>query len=221
MIPKEHPAMTDTQPTEATDPLLAFVLSILTPLLATGGFTGAAQAARQAIAAYTTAGQNQWINIAQIVGFALASLDNLRLSADPDLSVSMKLKLRGNANALALSSQRTTATLETHPQTPQPDDTAAIAEALASLEQARIDIQQPAPPAEPTPKPATRQEIWATAMTEMAAECSRNLGKLPPRERRAEIIRIGALSATASHLARGGATPAKSGLLNTTAMGNF
>jgi len=66
---------------ETTDPLLAFILSCLTPLLATSSLADAANAARQAIAAYNATAADQLLTIAQVVGFAIAALDNLRLSA--------------------------------------------------------------------------------------------------------------------------------------------
>ena len=96
----------------APDPLLTCVLGLITPLLATAGIADPAIAARQAIAAYRAAGEEQLISIAQIVAFAMASLDNLRLSMPADLSMSMKLKLRGNANALNRVAQQVTATLD-------------------------------------------------------------------------------------------------------------
>ena len=40
-------------------------------------------------------------------------------------------------------------------------------------------------------------------MTDIAAECSRNLANLSPKQRRAETIRIAALKAAARHLSRG------------------
>ncbi|MDB5399230.1 MAG: hypothetical protein JWQ55_1248 [Rhodopila sp.] len=210
---------------EPSNPLLAFILTILTPLLLTSSLTEATRAAHQMIAAYKAAGEDQLINIAQIAGFALTSLDNLRLSAAPDLSLSMKLKLRGNANALNRSSQRSTTTAAEPqlPKTAAPDDTAAEAEALAALEQARIAIKRPNPITPITPQPTyqsdqSRETIWANAMTEVAAESARNLAKLPPSQRRAEIIRIGALSEAASHLTRTSASN-RSTLLTTTALG--
>lgn len=210
-----------TEPaTETNDPLLAFVLSVLTPLLMTGDAEDAEQAnhaARQAIAAYKTAARDQLISIAQMVGFALASLDNLRLSAAPNLSLSMKLKLRANANALHRSTRRGAAALERQPCEDQPDD--CLAQAEAAVEQVQTERQdtnplEPAPPSE-----NDRKRTWANAMTDVAAECSRTLAKLPPGQRRVETIRISALSDIARHLAEGGATPSKSTLLNTTSLG--
>ena len=101
--------------TQPADLLMEFVLSLLVPFLTTGSLTDPAlarRAAQETIAAYKAAGQDQLVTIAQLVAFALASLDNLRLSMPQDLSLSMKLKLRGTANALNRSSQRATATLD-------------------------------------------------------------------------------------------------------------
>jgi hypothetical protein len=214
---------------ETTDPLLAFILSCLTPLLATSSHADAANAARQAIAAYNATAADQLLTIAQVVGFAIAALDNLRLSAAPDISLSLKLKLRGNANALNLSTQRTTKTFGTPhrdvaaPIEPQPDPEAEAA-ALAALASARAALQKPAKH-QPTPQPIPttpptqdRKTIWANAMTDIAAECSRNLAQLPPRQRHAEVLRIAALSNTARHLANGGAIPSKADLLSSTAI---
>ncbi|HEX4368274.1 MAG TPA: hypothetical protein VH023_15660 [Rhodopila sp.] len=180
-----------------TGPLMTFVVALLTPLLLTGGITDIAlarQAARQAIDAYNAAGGDQLVTVAQIVGFALASLDNLRLSADPDRSVSMTLKLRGNANALNRSTQRSTAALEI--QRRDTRDEADEQAALAGLEQAQTQLQPP----QPTQAPV---HPWASAMTQVAAECARDLARLPPAQRRTEIIRINALSQAATHLTSG------------------
>lgn len=194
------------------DPLLQVILSLLTPLLMAGGITDtglARQAALQAIAA-CNGGDGSLVTIAQIVGFAIAALDNLRLSADPDLSLSMKLRLRGNANALHGSGQRSTAALASQQpnlEDPNPIAPAAIEPPAPEAIAAEWPVSQspePAHPLQPAPDPSHgRDLLWASAMTDIAAECSRNLGRLPPAERRAEIIRINALKATARQLARG------------------
>jgi hypothetical protein len=348
--------------------LMQFMLGAVTPFLMTGGIADADVAARQTIMAYDPAGHDQLITVAQIVGFALASLDNLRLSAAADLSAAMKLRLRGNAAALNRVSQRNMGALEAQRhaiEDPTPAlDGLARTEALASLEGARNDVEsarihfaevqqtrarhavnhyaedphaedphaedphaedrhaedrhtqdqhagnqraqdqhtqdplaenqravnqhtqdqhtqdsqaanqrariqraddhqaderfadlrrakprhadrQPAgldqPPFQrpqhgrsaiapakiaaattqsgPTAEPQQSYKLsWANAMTDVAAECSRNLAKLAPADRRAEIIRIGALSETARHLARGETTSNKSELLASTSL---
>ena len=104
--------MTQAQPDGS---LMPFLLAVLTPFLTAGGILDpdlARQAATEAIAAY---GDRQLLTTGQVVAFALAALENLRLSAPPDLSLSMKLKLRGNANALNRSSQKASATQPPNP----------------------------------------------------------------------------------------------------------
>ena len=168
------------------NPLQAFILTLLTPILPEA-------AARQAIAAYKSTGPDQLITIAQIVGFAVTALDNLRLSMPEDLSLSMKLRLRGNANALTRTSQRATAALDTQRRDPEP-----------------------APPAEPQ-NDRQRDLSWASAMTDVAAEFAAELPNLPPEQRAAHQSRINALSRTATALKRGD-IPLKSRLLGSTAL---
>lgn len=202
---------------QSPDLLQEFALALIGPMLAAGGIGDPALARRAAIdtiAAYRAAGRDQLVSVMQLIGFAMVSLDSLRLSLPAELSLAMKLKLRGNANALNRSAQRNTATLEQQRRDadspPPEDDSVATAAALASLEQARVMVTAPEIPAPVVPAPAKtepqgsddqeRRRLWANAMTDVAAECSRNLNKLPPAQRRAEIIRIGALSATVQQL---------------------
>jgi hypothetical protein len=164
-------------------PLTEVILGFLTPLMLAAGLADTAlarRAAQEAIAAYPP--DAPLTATAQVVGFAMAALDSLRLAAPAELAVTTKLRLRGSANALSRSSQR-----------------AAV-------------VAQPAPRpagAAPEPRPARSVELaWADAMTDVAAECARDLAKLPPKQRRAEIIRINALNATAQKIRAGeGGTP--------------
>ena len=196
----------------------------------TAGLTDVArarQAAAEAIAAYRAAGAEQLVSIAQIVGFALASLDNLRLSATPERSVSMTLRLRGNANALNRAAQQATVTLAAQrqdaprmegpgmdapgmdapgmdapgmdaPERIAPDQTNA--EHPPQAADPMVDHAEPTAPGRPTEQ--RRRLAWADAMAGVAAECSRSLALLAPAQRRAEMIRIGALNATAQQLRR-------------------
>jgi hypothetical protein len=208
--------MTETQPAGL---LTGFVVSLLVPFLMAGGITDidvARRAAAETIAAYKAGGQDEIVTIAQTVAFALASLDNLRLSMQADLSLSMKLKLRGNANALNRSSRDATTTLDSQRRdTPaaEPDPT----ELRAALETAKTVVQQ----AQTTPHAAnpTGREIdlsWASAMTDVAAEFSAELPNLQPAQRRTHLARIGALSEIARTLGRGDAPPLKARLLGGT-----
>jgi hypothetical protein len=198
--------------------LMPFLLAVLTPFLTAGGILDpdlARQAAIETIAAYQAADNRELLTTTtQIVAFALASLENLRLSAPPDLSLSMKLKLRGNANALNRTSQKTAATLDIQrddspAETPDQDP----AEIMASLKSAQTIITQ----AQPS---LIRQGDlrWGQAMTDIAVEYTAELPTLPPEKRRAHFARIGALSKIASMLGRGDAPPLKSRLLASTAM---
>jgi DNA polymerase III gamma/tau subunit len=217
-------------------PLMEVILSFLTPLLLAGGITEidlARRAAREAIAAHQTGGS--LVSIAQAVAFAMASLDSLRLSVPQDLSVTMKLRLRGNANALNRSSHRAAsppprprpndapAQTEASRQSQASVPTAAPGQSEASVPtaaspraEAPAQTAASAPAASasngpPKPQPAEtdrrREHAWANAMTDVAAECSRNLATLSPNQRRAETIRIAALNAAARQLSRSGATP--------------
>ena len=107
------------------DPLQEIIVTLLLPLLPKAD--QARDAAGQAIAACRAQGQENLVSIAQIVGFALTALDNLRLSMPEDLSLSMKLKLRGNANALGRSSQRAAVTKARHQASAPPTSPGATA----------------------------------------------------------------------------------------------
>jgi hypothetical protein len=210
--------------TQPSDPMMGFVISLLTPFLMGAGITDidlARRAAAETIAAYQAAGpspNNQLVSIAQTVAFALASLDNLRLSMPADLSLSMKLKLRGNANALNRSSRDATTTLDSQrrdTQAAEPDPT----KLLAALEDTKTLVQQ----ARTTPPPAnpTDREIdlsWASAMTDVATEYTAELAQLQPAQRRTHLARIGALSEIARTLGRGDAPPLKARLLGGTSL---
>jgi len=175
-------------------PMLELVLNLLTPFLIAGGLTDptlARQAAAETIAAYNA--PDQPLTVAQIITFALAAIDNLRLSLPEDVSLSMKLKLRGNANALNRASQKAAASLETtKPQTPADPPTAT-----------------------PT---QSQDQAWAAAMTDVATEYTAKLANLPPAQHRTQRARIDALSDTAHALNTGKAPPFKARLLGGTAM---
>ncbi|WP_428492641.1 hypothetical protein [Rhodopila sp.] len=209
-----------TTPTDRADHLLGVVLAMLTPLLTVGGVQDARLAALQAIAACQTGGQGNLVSISQIVGFAIASLDNLRLSAPPELSLSMKLKLRGNANALSRTSLNVSAAgahppplaAADLPERPPPpaaepdrDDADHHSSAIAELRKVRDQLRQ-ARAADPAGEPLTprqRDLAWASAMTEVAAEYSTGLADLPAAQQRIELTRINALTRTAGALTRG------------------
>lgn len=167
------PTMPDPIP-QTPSPLTQVMLSFLTPLMLAAGLTDTALARRAAQEAIAACPSGAPLTAsAQAIGFAMAALDSLRLAAAPDVAVTTKLRLRGNANALNRSSQRSAGSQPTSQHTvPQPKPNRAV------------------------------KRAWANAMTDVAAECARDLAKLPPHQRRAEVIRINALRATA-HQIRG------------------
>jgi DNA repair ATPase RecN len=181
--------------TQQTNPLMPFLLAVLTPFLMAAGIPDpdlARQAATETINAYKATTQDQLVTTAQIIAFAFASLENLRLSAPEDLSLSMKLKLRSNANALNRASQKAAATLETQRKTPAP--------APAQPDERETDL------------------AWAAAMTDVATEYTAELPKLPPAQQRTQQSRINALSKIAQSLGNGTAPPLKDRLLASTAL---
>ncbi len=113
--------MTDSTADSPISPLMAFLLAALSPLMAASlaDLHLARLAAQEAIAAYKIRGQDELVTVAQIVGFALTALDNLRLSMPAELSLSMKLKLRGNAGALNRAARDSTRMLEKGRVTPE------------------------------------------------------------------------------------------------------
>jgi hypothetical protein len=196
-----------TEPT----PFQAVILSFLAPILAAGTAT-----ARLAIEAYKPTGEDQFLTIAQIVGFGLTGLDTLRLSMPEDLSPTLKLKLRGNANALSKSARLASFTLNdqrraAEPPAPEQDDDAP--QILAALETVRAEVKA----ARPTD---TNEKIdigWADAMTDVAAEFTAELAHLPAKDRSLHLRRISALTETARTLRRGD-VPLKSRLLGSTSL---
>ena len=236
-----HPDIALSRPSDQLlpDQLLQVVVAFLAPLLTIGSVDDARLAARQAIAACTAAGQHSLVSIAQIVGLAMASLDNLRLAAAPDLSLPMKLKLRGNANALSRTSQNAAAipnnrgrpapteakpASDPPPQAsePDPDEAQRQARVIATLRDTHAQVRQAqaAEPAEQPTEPLTQRQCdlsWASAMTEVANESSAGLAALPPEQRRIELMRINALTKIAGDLTRGD-VPLKSRLLGCTSL---
>jgi hypothetical protein len=189
---------------------MELIITLLTPFLIAGGLTDPAlarQTAQETIAAYKVAAPDQLLSVAQIVTFALAAIDNLRLSLPETLSLSMKLKLRGNANALNRAAQKAAAALEA-----QRRDAPAMLPAP--------EVKKPQTPAGASTPAATQSQdlAWAAAMTNVAGEFTAELANLPPIQRPIQLARIGALSDTARTLGSGKAPPLKARLLGSTAM---
>ena len=188
----------------------------------------ARRAAEQALAAYRPRHGGELLPIAQIVGFAVSALDNLRLAAAPAASVNRVLRLRGNAASLSRIAQRAAAGLEQQRRSvPEPADAPGLVAdpgPQAPVQPAPAHPEpSPAPEAMPTADPRTAgqpnpgfENPWAAAMTAVAAELTAALPGLPPSERRAQRIRIDALQQTARSLGQTN----RAQLLSTTTLGN-
>lgn len=156
--------------TEMTDPadnpLLEFLLVVLASIMgaALNDPALARRAAQQAIDAYQPQNTYELIATGQILSFAMAALETLRLAASPDLSPAKTLKLRANANGLNRAARDNTAILDKIRQT-----TAAQA-ALAAWQQPAATPAAPPPATDfPNPNPA-----WAAAMHRVAARLRAN-----------------------------------------------
>ena len=181
-----------------TSPLMAFVVALLSSLMSPSLTDQrlARLAAREALgahrtSAHPTSAQGELVTIAQIVGFALAALDTLRLSMPEALSLSMKLKLRGNANALNRSARDCTHILHKarpDPATPAPDP-------------AIQTTPTPTPIPKPAPQPLTGGE-WGNAMKTVAARLLSDSAIVSPAQRQTDALWIEALTGVAGELAR-------------------
>jgi hypothetical protein len=69
-------------------------------------------AAMETIASYGARTQVELMQIAQIIGFSLAAMDNLALAMADDVPLAMKLRLRGGATALNRAAQQNCRMLE-------------------------------------------------------------------------------------------------------------
>jgi hypothetical protein len=195
--------------TEAADsPLLAFLLavlsSIMTPGLGNAGIGDAGLARRaavQAIEAYQARGTHELIAIGQILSFAMAALDTLRLSAPPDVSLSMKLKLRGNANGLNGAARDNTRILD--------GLRTQSATVFPKLTERAVVVGLPGPggvqPAKVPPADWDNADwdntVWASAMNTVAAKLRADTQTATPDQRTVNALWIDALTGVAKEVA--------------------
>nr|WP_294545477.1 hypothetical protein [uncultured Rhodopila sp.] len=216
--------------------LLNVVVAFLAPMFlwsSGGNITFAQLAAIEALDAYRATGPLSLIAAASIIAFELAALSSLSQSMSEDLSLSMALRLRGNANSMDRAAERNRRTLEQDCRIAESPDLpneaaleAAVADAQLMVQEANARIKAaqqppaPAPGSAARPAPATetaarapmpeaqRRGAWAAAMAEVAGELTADIGKLPPKERAAEMMRVEALTQTAAALVSGAPLPA-------------
>ena len=211
----------------ASDLLANLIIALLAPMFlwsCKGDVVLARTAAAETLDAYCAADNLTLIRAAKVVAFDLATLSSLSLSMFDETSASMALRLRGNANSLDRSAERNRIALEQDRR-----DAALVAQAAdlteadlaASVREVQLLVRQAQartqPAQQPEPQPAPPATVARTPMTEpqrktaragaMAAEMTAKLNGLSPAERAAGIMRIEALTQTATALSSGTALP--------------
>jgi hypothetical protein len=213
--------------------VLELILIFLTPMflyVSDGDLPRARQAAVETLNAYGARSVVGVVIAAKIIAYEIAALASLTQSLADDISPQLALRFRGNANSLDRSADRNRQLLEQQ-RTPagaerltEENAAAAVAEAQQRVQQAVASLRPPVqpvgqpaaqfatqPPTAPMPQPRTsdeqRRTAWADAMAHVAAEFTADLDKLPPAERAKEMMRIRALTESASALVAGITSP--------------
>ncbi len=190
-------------------PLMLFILATLSSMMAPALADQqlARLAAREAIDAYQTRGRRDVLTIGQIIAFAVAALDSLRLSMPAEISLSMKLRLRGNANGLnrsscqctrLLESARTCEGMDVPAARPDPDRTDATTPGDAESVESVADR-----PAVETDKPEARTLTgtdWAVAMKSLAAKLQADAASGSPARPEIDALWIEALKNVGTEL---------------------
>lgn len=194
--------------------LTAVVLNLLIPLMLTAGARDpdhARQAAIEAIDCQIRAGRTGILEIGQIIALSVTAMDSLRLAIGTAVPTDTKVKLCNSARALNRQAENLAGSFGRTPNRSRrseplpvetvavdtPADTAEASEALGALDVLKSELARPETAARAK---AEHRPAWANAMTDVAAECARNLHTLPPLERRMEITRIAALTDAAREL---------------------
>jgi hypothetical protein len=206
--------------------LIELILVLLTPMflcVSDGDIPRARQAAAETLNAYGARSLLGVVLAAKIIAYELAALASLSQSMADDISPQLALRFRGNANSLDRAAERNRQLLERQripagaERLTEENAAAAVAEAQKRVQQAVASLRAPAQPAAqpagpPAIQPATapmpqadmgdeqRRTAWAQAMAHVAAEFTADLDRLPPAERAKEMMRIRALTESASAL---------------------
>jgi len=192
----------DTQ----SGPLLTFVLTMLASMMAPAL---ARLAAREAVEMYRTRGRDEWLTIGQIVGFAVAALDTLRLSMPAEVPVPLKLRLRGNANGLNRSSCACRRLLET----------GRACERVGGRARAEADADGGADLTEAPVTGGLTGTDWADAMQTVAATLATDAAAASPEQREIDAVWIEALNGVGAELRAG--PPAEPGGTRSRLMATF
>nr|WP_294525523.1 hypothetical protein [uncultured Rhodopila sp.] len=217
--------MSQPDPDDNPNILLNAVLSLLAPMFlwSTGGdIVFARLAAIETLEAYRATGPRSLITATKIIAFELAALWSLSQSMSEDVSLSMTVRLRGNANSMDRAAERNRRTLEEDCRYAESPDLpaeasldAAVANAQRMVQEShdriRADRQVAAGAPVATVAGATTDQqwrtAWAAAMTQVAGEITAEMGRVSPKERAADKIRVEALTASAARLVSGAPLP--------------
>jgi hypothetical protein len=200
--------------------LLELVLVLLTPMflcVSGGDIPAARQAALETLNAYGARSVLGLIIAAKIIAYELAALASLSQSLADDIPPPLALRFRGNATSLDRSAERNRQALERQrlpagaERLTEDKAAAAVAAAQKRVQQAVASLRPAAQTdaaAQVRMSDAERRTAWAQAMAHVAAEFTADLEQLPPAERAKEMMRIEALTESASALVAGIAPPA-------------
>jgi hypothetical protein len=206
--------------------LIELILVLLTPMffcVSDGDIPRARQAAMETLNAYGARSVLGLVIAAKIIAYELAALASLSQSMADDISPQLALRFRGNANSLDRAAERNRELLERQripagaERLTEEQAAVAVAEAQKRVQQAVASLRPAAQPARGTaeaPAPQSRMSdeqrrtAWAQAMAHVAAEFTADLDRLPPAEWAKEMMRIHALTESASALVAGIAPPA-------------
>jgi hypothetical protein len=214
-----------------TSHMAAFILDLLAPMLMTAPLADpgpARQAVAETIAAYRPQDPVELVNTAQILGFTLTALDDLRLSAAADLALPVKLKLRSNANALNRAARLGSEALERRrwAQPPQPSDVTARAIPAEPEPEIATSLASQTPAGNtPAPNQMGTEQMnrlhWAKAMRTHAARLRAGDARRLASDRKSSTLWANVLTSVANELtAERTVTPgmSKSELMRTTLM---
>jgi hypothetical protein len=157
--------MTETHPKSAAEVIFDLIIALLTPMFLPSSGNNvllARSAATETVQAFRTHSPADYLVVAQIVAFGLASLDSLNRAMAQDLPVALVLRLRGSAaathrageqnrRALAQSQARADAIPPPPENVPGAEEIAAIS---ASLEVTRAKIAAASAPTRTAPNQA-------------------------------------------------------------------
>ena len=227
--------MSRAEPETGLSVLLNAVIALLAPMFlwSTGGDVAYARlAAMETLEAYRATGPRSLITATKIIAFELAALWSLSQSMSDEISLSMALRLRGNANSMDRAAERNRQTLEQDCRIAESADLpseAALAESVVEAQRmvreantriraaqqptALEPVASPVPPPVPAPNLAPmpedqRRAAWAGAMAQVAEELTADMGTLSPKQRAVEMMRVEALTQTATALVSGAPLPA-------------